>query len=164
MSIFIMAQIVGLIGIICGMITFHTKDMRGARKWKLTIDILWALHYLLLGALTGFGTSVIAACREIVFLNDHKKICQLKMWPWFFIVLNFISAYNDYTGPLLYLDDASMWTVSLLVARYGDGAFIQYWSMRMAGGVIAMIPMVVLYLISQKFINIGTSVSSSLKG
>lgn len=79
-------------------------------------------------------------------------------------VLRFIGAYNDYTGPLLYLDDASMWTVSLLVARYGDGAFIQYWSMRMAGGVIAMIPMVILYLISQKFINVGTSVSSSLKG
>lgn len=98
MSIFIMAQIVGLIGIICGMITFHTKDMRGARKWKLTIDILWALHYLLLGALTGFGTSVIAACREIVFLNDHKKICQLKMWPWFFIVLNFISAAFTWKG------------------------------------------------------------------
>lgn len=79
-------------------------------------------------------------------------------------VLNFISAYNDYTGPLLYLDDAKMWTVSLLVARYGDGAFIQYWSMRMAGGVIAMIPMVILYFISQKFINVGTAVSSSLKG
>ena len=79
-------------------------------------------------------------------------------------VLNFISAYNDYTGPLLYLDDARMWTVSLLVARYGDGAFIQYWSMRMAGGVIAMIPMVILYFISQKFINVGTAVSSSLKG
>ena len=79
-------------------------------------------------------------------------------------VLNFISAYNDYTGPLLYLDDSSMWTVSLLVARYGDGGFIQYWSLKMAGGVIAMIPMVILYLISQKFINIGTTVSSSLKG
>ena len=79
-------------------------------------------------------------------------------------VLNFISAYNDYTGPLLYLDDSSMWTVSLLVARYGDGGFIQYWSLKMAGGVIAMVPMVILYLISQKFINIGTAVSSSLKG
>jgi multiple sugar transport system permease protein len=79
-------------------------------------------------------------------------------------VLNFIGAYNDYTGPLLYLDDSSMWTVSLLVARYGDGGFVQYWSMRMAGGVIAMIPMVILYFISQKFINVGTAVSSSLKG
>lgn len=79
-------------------------------------------------------------------------------------VLNFIGAYNDYTGPLLYLDDSRMWTVSLLVARYGDGGFIQYWSMRMAGGVIAMLPMVILYLISQKFINVGTAVSSSLKG
>ena len=98
MSIFIMAQIVGLIGIVCGMITFHTKDMRGARKWKLTIDILWSLHYLLLGAFTGFGTSMIAACREIVFLNDHKKICQLKMWPWFFIVLNFISSAITWRG------------------------------------------------------------------
>jgi multiple sugar transport system permease protein len=79
-------------------------------------------------------------------------------------VLNVIGAYNDYTGPLLYLDDSSMWTVSLLVARYGDGGFVQYWSMRMAGGVIAMIPMVILYFISQKFINVGTAVSSSLKG
>ncbi len=98
MNVFFIAQIVGLIGIVCGMITFHTKDMRGARKWKLTIDVIWALHYLLLGAYTGFGTSIIAACREIVFLNDHRKFCQLKMWPWLFIVLNFISAAITWKG------------------------------------------------------------------
>ena len=79
-------------------------------------------------------------------------------------VLNFIGAYNDYTGPLLYLDDSRMWTISILVARYGDSAFIQYWSMKMAGAIIAMLPMLILYIVSQKFLNIGTAVSSSLKG
>ena len=98
MNAFIWAQIAGILGIAGGMALFHAKDMRGARKWKLTIDIIWSAHYILLGAYTGFATSIIAAGREIVFLNNDKKICQHKAWPWFFIFLNFVGAVITWKG------------------------------------------------------------------
>lgn len=43
-------------------------------------------------------------------------------------------------------------------------AYVQDWPLRMSGCVIAMIPLVVLYLIAQKYILQGVSISSGLKG
>ncbi len=78
-------------------------------------------------------------------------------------VLQFISAYNDYMDPLLYLQDANMYTLQIALAFFYD-PYTQNWPMRMAGCAVTMIPLVILYLISQKYIMQGMAVSASLKG
>lgn len=79
-------------------------------------------------------------------------------------ILTFIGAYNDYMGPLLYLPDPQLWTISVLTAFYGNNYVTQYWAQRMAGGVISMLPLVVLYFIAQSYILKGISITSGLKG
>lgn len=78
-------------------------------------------------------------------------------------ILNFITGYNDYLGPLLYLQNAKMYTLQISLAFFAE-AYVQDWPLRMSGCVIAMIPLVVLYLIAQKYILQGVSISSGLKG
>ena len=78
-------------------------------------------------------------------------------------ILNFIAAYNDYLAPLLYLQNAKMYTLQISLAFFAE-AYVQDWPLRMAGCVISMVPLVVLYLVSQKYILKGVAISSGLKG
>ncbi len=78
-------------------------------------------------------------------------------------ILQFIGAYNEYLPPLLYLHDARMYTLQISLAFFTE-AYVQNWPLRMAGCVIAMVPLIVLYLLSQKFILKGVAITSGLKG
>ena len=78
-------------------------------------------------------------------------------------ILTFIAAYNDYLGPLLYLHDPKYWTVTIAISFFTE-AYVQQWPLQMAGAAIAMFPLLLMYLLSQKFILAGVAVSSGLKG
>lgn len=78
-------------------------------------------------------------------------------------ILNFIGAYNDYMGPLLYLQDANMYTLQIALAFFA-GVYTQNWPLRMAATVVSMLPLIIMYFISQRYILKGLEISVSLKG
>lgn len=78
-------------------------------------------------------------------------------------ILQFIVAYNDYMNPLLFLQDARMYTLQIALAFFTD-AYIQDWPLRMAGCVIALIPVLIMYFVAQKYILRGVAVSGAIKG
>lgn len=78
-------------------------------------------------------------------------------------IMQFISGYNDYTGPLIYLQDARLYTLQIALNLFYD-PYTQNWPMRMAGCVVSMLPLIVLYIFTQKFMTKGMEVSSGLKG
>lgn len=78
-------------------------------------------------------------------------------------ILQFIGAYNDYMGPLLYLQDAEMYTLQITLAFF-SGVYTQNWPLRMAAAVVSMLPLIVMYLISQRYILKGLEIAVSLKG
>lgn len=78
-------------------------------------------------------------------------------------ILVFISAYNDFMGPLLYLHNADYYTVTIAISFFTE-AYAQNWPLQMAGAAIATFPLLLLYLLSQKFILAGVAISSGLKG
>ena len=111
----------------------------------------------------------IVGAAEIDGLNEIGVFTRIMLpigMPAIFaqFMLTFIGAYNDYLGPLLYLSDARLWTMALLIAKYGDNGFIQLYAQKMAGAVVGMIPLVVLYFVAQKYILKGISITSGLKG
>lgn len=79
------------------------------------------------------------------------------------IVLQFIGGYNDYLAPLLYLQEPEMYTLQIALALYKD-PYKEDWPLRMAGSTIAMIPLVALYLVAQKYILKGVAITTGLKG
>ena len=78
-------------------------------------------------------------------------------------ILSFITSYNDYMGPLMYCQSSSMYTLQVALAMFA-GPYAQNWPLRMAGTVVGMTPLIVLYICCQKFIRKGLSISASIKG
>lgn len=78
-------------------------------------------------------------------------------------ILYFIGGYNDYMGPLLYLQDGEQETLQIVLAQF-ENIKPSNWPLRMAGCVISMVPMIALYLASQKLILMDLSIGSGFKG
>lgn len=78
-------------------------------------------------------------------------------------ILTFIGSYNDYMGPLMFCQSSSMYTLQVALAMFA-GPYAQNWPLRMAGAVVGMAPLIVLYVSCQKFIRKGLSISASIKG
>lgn len=79
-------------------------------------------------------------------------------------VLQFIGCYNDYLSPLLYLPNNIEFAPMALVIQNFSGAYSQIWCQKLAACGISMFPLLILYLISQKFILKGVAITSGLKG
>ncbi len=77
-------------------------------------------------------------------------------------ILGFISGFNAYMAPLIYLDDVNMYTIQIAINFLTKvGVDI---SLMAAAGVFALVPMLFLYIVFQKTILSGISISSGLKG
>lgn len=77
-------------------------------------------------------------------------------------VLGFMARWNDFLGPLIYLQREELYTLPLLLARLNT-LYIQKWSMLMAGSMIALLPILILFLLLQRFF-IQSVAFSGLKG
>ncbi len=74
------------------------------------------------------------------------------------IVLTFNAVWNDYMGPMIYLDTDSKRTIQLGLATFKRQYDANYGAI-MAGTVISLIPIVVIYMIAQKYIVDGIAYS-----
>lgn len=72
-------------------------------------------------------------------------------------VLTFMGTWNDYLWPLIVISEPTKMTLTLalnnLNARWG-----QNWEMLMAGNLLSMVPIVILYLVAQKHFESGITV------
>jgi multiple sugar transport system permease protein len=75
------------------------------------------------------------------------------------VVLTFIGKWNDFLGPLIYLQDPHNWTVELalngFVGRYGT----QYLNLQMAAACIAIAPIAIIYFLASRQIIQGVTLS-----
>ena len=95
---FIIAQIFGAAGILAFIMLYQFNNMKKVLKIKMIMDVLWAIHYLLLGASSAFATNTICLVRECVFLNDDKKFFKSRIWLWVFVAFNIVSAIVTWKG------------------------------------------------------------------
>jgi multiple sugar transport system permease protein len=74
-------------------------------------------------------------------------------------VLTFIGKWNDFLGPLIYLQDPRNWTIELalngFVGRYGVTVF----NLQMAAALMSMLPIAIIYFIASKQIIQGITLS-----
>ncbi len=77
-------------------------------------------------------------------------------------IFGFLGGYNDYMGPLIYLNDPDKFTLQLKLASF-NGAYSSEWTLIMAGSVLALIPTVLLFYFAQKYFVEGI-VMTGLKG
>ncbi len=77
-------------------------------------------------------------------------------------VFAFMGSWNDLLSPLIFLNNVNKFTLTLGLA-YFKGLYISRWNLIMAGAVVSIIPILVLYLFSQKYFEKGI-VMSGIKG
>ncbi len=77
-------------------------------------------------------------------------------------VLTFLWTWNDFVGPLIYINNSEDFTIQLGLATLRDRFHIE-WNLIMAGAVLAMLPCAFIYFLAQKYI-IGGIASVGIKG
>jgi len=77
-------------------------------------------------------------------------------------VLMFTNGYNDYFGPLLYLQSPGKYTLQIAL-KFCMSTYMLDWQKIMAGSVLALVPTLMLYMFAKKTFISGI-VMSGLKG
>ena len=72
-------------------------------------------------------------------------------------LFNFMGAWNNFLWPLVVLSSREKWTLQLALGNMGRqfGSFQHY---LMAGALVSLVPIVLVYLVSQKYVDQGLAV------
>lgn len=73
-------------------------------------------------------------------------------------ILGFIAGYNDYFGPLLYLQSPDLYTLQLAL-KFSMGTYSNDWQTIMAGTIVSLIPTIIIYIFAQKYFIKGIATS-----
>ena len=112
-----------------------------------------------------------------VELQDAAKVDGASEWGIFWRIIlplakpalavvalfQFIGSWNDYFGPLIYLSDKAMYTVSLGIANMQSSYGFQNYAMIMAATVMSITPIVILFFFTQRTFIEGIALTG-LKG
>jgi hypothetical protein len=75
----LVGKVAGYIAIVASMLIYQQKTRKGLLIWKAVADVLWIVHYFLLGGYTGAVVTCVALVREVVFFRSgrHNKNSKL---------------------------------------------------------------------------------------
>ncbi|MFP4384835.1 MAG: carbohydrate ABC transporter permease [Spirochaetia bacterium] len=74
-------------------------------------------------------------------------------------ILKFVWTWNNYQMPLIFLKSKELYTIQLGLAEFADESGV-YYSLVMAGSVSAILPLIIIFLIGQRYILKGITVGS----
>ncbi|QCK84239.1 carbohydrate ABC transporter permease [Geobacillus kaustophilus NBRC 102445] len=77
-------------------------------------------------------------------------------------LLSFMGYWNDFLGPLIYLNDESKYTLALGILQF-KGALIVSWGPMMAASVLVLLPLIILFFVGQKYFISGIA-TTGVKG
>ncbi|MEU4447742.1 carbohydrate ABC transporter permease [Actinosynnema sp. NPDC050801] len=77
-------------------------------------------------------------------------------------LLTFVTTWNDYLGPLIYLRDPDLWTIQLGLKSFVSEYNAEH-ALIMTGSVLSVLPVAVVFLLGQKYFVEGVA-TSGLKG
>ena len=128
------------------------------------IDNIWSL--IVIGIFKAFGTFLlrqffltipkeleeaakIDGCSyprifwEIISKNSKPALMTL-------VIFTFMNTWNDFLRPLIFINDQENWTLSMGLAKF-QGTYVTQWNQMMAGALITMLPILVVYIFAQKY-------------
>jgi multiple sugar transport system permease protein len=77
-------------------------------------------------------------------------------------IFTFLGMWNNFFYPLIFLNSTEKFTVPLLLNLF-RGLYVTDWTLMMAGSAIAIIPVLIVYIIGQRYIIEGVTLSG-IKG
>jgi multiple sugar transport system permease protein len=101
------------------------------------------------------GLSEYGIWRRIMLPLSMPAIASLSL-------LTFVTTWNDYLGPLVYLRDPEIRTIQLGLRRFIDAYNAEY-ALIMTGSVLSVLPIAVVFLLGQRYFVEGLA-TTGLKG
>jgi len=101
------------------------------------------------------GASYFGIWRRIMLPLSAPTIATLS-------IITFMDSWNDYLWPLVMLTSSDKLTIPLALGQL-SGQFKSDFSVHMAGSLISMIPIIIIYIIAQKYMKDGLSLGG-IKG
>ena len=77
-------------------------------------------------------------------------------------VITFMGSWNDYFWPLIILSDKNKMTLPLALTQL-NGQYSSHYNGLMAGGLLSMLPIIIIYIFAQKYFSTGMQVGG-IKG
>lgn len=140
------------------------------------VNTFWSL--ILLQAFGAFGVFLMRQYYLTIpdELNEAARVDGLNDYSiWFRIILplskpalaslallTFVATWNDYMGPFIYLSSNNLWTVQLGLRQF-IGQYTAQYAMIMTGSVISIIPILIIFLLGQRYFIAGIA-TSGMKG
>jgi len=78
------------------------------------------------------------------------------------VVLKFIWVWNDYQNPLIFLNSQRLFTLQIAIQSF-QSEYGRFYALMMTAAVSAILPLIVLYMIAQRYVIEGIS-AGALKG
>ena len=69
----LVGEIVGYIAIVASMLIYQQKTRKNLLISKAVTDVLWIIHYFLMGGYTGAAVTCVALVREVVFFRSDWR-------------------------------------------------------------------------------------------
>jgi multiple sugar transport system permease protein len=101
------------------------------------------------------GLSEFGIYRRIMLPLSIPAIASLSL-------LTFVTTWNDYLGPLLYLRDPKIWTIQLGLQSF-VGQYNTEFALIMTGAVISVLPVALVFALGQRYFVEGIA-TTGLKG
>lgn len=78
-------------------------------------------------------------------------------------LFSFYWTWDDFLGPLLYLNQATLYTVSLALKSFADPTAVTNWGAVLAMSVLSLIPVLTIFIFFQKYLTEGIA-TTGMKG
>jgi multiple sugar transport system permease protein len=78
-------------------------------------------------------------------------------------IFTFLGGWNDFIGPLLYLNSPERFTVSIGLATFRSAMYTPRWNLMMAASTAMVLPVILVFFLAQRYFVQGI-VMSGLKG
>ncbi|HEY4553889.1 MAG TPA: ABC transporter permease subunit, partial [Bacillaceae bacterium] len=78
-------------------------------------------------------------------------------------IFSFNGAWNDFLGPLLYLNDENLYTLQIGLQVF-KGELNTQWNYLMAGSLLVLLPVMLLFFFFQKYFIKGINIQAGSKG
>jgi hypothetical protein len=107
--IYITAQLIGFAAMACGIISFQSKRRVSILTFQTVSNILWVIHYLMLGAVSAVVANAIGIVRNLVYMQRGKrKFADSIFVPIFFVAAFLLSGIITYETPFSLLPMLAM--------------------------------------------------------
>ena len=75
-------------------------------------------------------------------------------------IFSTLNAWNDFLGPLIYLNDSRQYTLALGLAEF-TGLYTSQWHLLMAAATVILLPVVILFFVAQRYFIEGIALTGT---